>query len=168
MEAFTNMINGWLGAVHFAFSILALISGGIVLLTKKGTSNHKLIGYTYVVSMILLNLTAIPITNLFGGIGPFHVFILFSLPTVLMAIYYPTFGRKDSEWLVKHLSFMAWSYMGLVAAFFSEIVTRVPLTWLFKSGTNLTISVFVIMLISMAITEILLRRYRAKDLIKSR
>lgn len=162
VEAYANMIKGWLGAVHFGFSVIALVTGAIVLLRKKGTTAHKKVGYVYTVSMIALNLSAIPITNFFGGIGPFHIFILFSLPTVLLAIYYPTFGRNDPEWLAKHLSFMSWSYMGLFAAFISEIVTRVPLTWLFPSGQALAITVFLVVLITMVTTEILLRRYRAK------
>jgi uncharacterized membrane protein len=122
-----SLFEGPLGAFHTVAASIALIVGFINLCSPKGTRRHKLVGYVFVASMLALNLSAIPIQRMYGGFGPFHVFILISLPTVLAAIYYPVLGRSNPKWLQRHLGFMYWSYVGLVAAFVNEIVVRAPL-----------------------------------------
>ena len=121
-----EFINGPLGALHTLSATIALIVGLIVLLSKKGTGEHKKLGYIYVLSMLILNISAIPITNMSGSIGLFHVFILISLPTIITAIYIPLFMRNKPNWVSMHFSFMYWSYVGLVAAFINEVMVRLP------------------------------------------
>ena len=55
--------------------------------------------------MQLLNLSAIPITNMTGSIGLFHVFVAISLPTTLAAMYFPMFGRANPRWKQRHFEF---------------------------------------------------------------
>lgn len=88
-----NFITSPLGAIHTLAATIALLFGAIVLGSKKGTSAHKKLGYMYVTSMLVLNLTAMPITSMSGSVGLFHVFIAISLPTILLAMYYPLFAR---------------------------------------------------------------------------
>ena len=41
------VISGTTGMVHLVTSVIALITGADVLITKKGTQTHKRIGYIY-------------------------------------------------------------------------------------------------------------------------
>lgn len=121
-----DFINGPIGLLHFLSASFALITGLIVLMSDKGTRLHKTLGYVYFFSMLALNISAIPITNMTGSIGVFHIFVLFSFPTVILAIYYPLFGRRKSNWLMQHFTYMYWSYIGLFAAFIAEVMVRLP------------------------------------------
>lgn len=119
--------SSFLGGVHSISAFIALISGVIVFLNPKGTEKHKLVGYIYAVGMIVLNVTAIPLQNMFGGFGWFHLFLLLSLPYVVSGMYFPLFGRKHKNWTLWHFKFMSYSFIGLLAAFVAEVIIRVPL-----------------------------------------
>ena len=45
-----NLVGGDIGLMHLSASILAMITGSLVLIKKKGTKKHKQIGLVYVVS----------------------------------------------------------------------------------------------------------------------
>lgn len=77
--------------------------------------------------MLLLNLSAIPITNITGSIGLFHVFVAISLPTTLAAMYFPVFGRSNLRWKRFHFEFTYWSYVGLIVPFIADAMVRLPL-----------------------------------------
>lgn len=96
-----------------------------MILNVKGNSIHKKVGYLYVISMILTNLTAIFTQSLFV-FGPFHFLAVFSLLTVLFGMAWPLFLRENKNWLYWHFQAMSWSYVGLWAAFVSEIAVRLP------------------------------------------
>lgn len=116
------------GLIHLIASIIALITGTLVLLTKKGTKRHKQIGYAYVVSMGILILTAFMIYRLFGGWGIFHYTTVVSLLTVGLGMIPIWTKRPVKKWKYLHFSFMYWSVMGLYAAFAAEVLTRIPET----------------------------------------
>ena len=124
-----------LGWIHTVAALGALAAGAAVLLTRKGTRRHRQLGWTYVVSMILLNLTALLIYRLFGRFGPFHVGAVFSLVTVVAGTAAALGARRArvrrnaearARSLERHYQWMTWSYVGLIAAAVSEIATRVP------------------------------------------
>ena len=75
--------------------------------------------------MVLMNVTALSIYDLFGGFGPFHWLALLSLVTTLTG-FVPAWLRRPDRWLDIHARCMSWSYPGLMAAFVSEIGARVP------------------------------------------
>lgn len=113
-----------LGAVHFVFALVALAAGAWVLLIPKGTRWHRSLGHVYVTSMLALNVTALFIYRLSGSFGLFHVFALFALATLSMALV-TVLGRWPRKtWIEHHATWMAWSYVGLVAAALSETATR--------------------------------------------
>ena len=124
-----------LGWTHIVAATTALVAGAAVLLTRKGTRRHRQLGWAYVVSMLLLNGTALLIYRLFGRFGPFHVGAVFSLVTVVAGTAV-AFGarraraRRDpvgrARALERHYQWMTWSYVGLAAAAVSEIATRMP------------------------------------------
>lgn len=61
-----------LGVLHLGAAVGSLVSGGGVIMSRKGTRAHRRLGWTYVASMATLNVTALLIYDLFGGFGPFH------------------------------------------------------------------------------------------------
>jgi uncharacterized membrane protein len=113
--------------VHTSFALIALAAGLAIFTITKGTTLHRVIGYTYVVSMLSLNLTALTIYRLFGGFGPFHVLAIISLITLAFG-FIPAYTKRPKQaWLNRHYELISWSYVGLIAAAASEILTRIPL-----------------------------------------
>jgi len=136
-----DIIHSNIGWFHFIVSLLALVFGTFVLLNKKGTQRHKIMGYIYVISMILLNMSSFFIVN-FEGFSLFHFFAIFSLLTVLAGII-PAMMRIKN-WFPYHFYFMSWSVVGLYAALWSEIGTRFvgntnEFWWMVALATGLTV-----------------------------
>ncbi|MTI29950.1 DUF2306 domain-containing protein [Xanthovirga aplysinae] len=119
-----NIISSPVGLIHTIFALISVLTGTIVIVTIKGTKFHKIIGYTYVISMLIMNGTAFGIFRLFGGFGVFHVFALLSL-FALFGGMYPVLNRKKvADWYIQHLKVMSWSVVGLYAALAAEIGVR--------------------------------------------
>lgn len=114
------------GLVHLLASILALITGTLVLLLKKGTDIHKRIGYLYSLSMVVLLITAFMIYNLFGGWGIFHWAAVVSSLTLAAGMIPMILKKPRKQYVSLHLNFMYWSVMGLYGAFFAETMVRLP------------------------------------------
>ena len=157
-----NIVSGNIGLIHLLVSIVAMITGIVVLSNKKGTKKHKQIGYIYVVSMLLVNLTAFMIYRLFGGFGIFHFFAIVSFLTLLAGMY-PILKRKGKNYIFRHFNYMYWSVIGLYCAFCAEVLTRIPFylsikpSWkLFSVLTGL--SIFVVMVIAV----IMFNKYKLK------
>lgn len=110
--------------VHVASGSVALVAGAAVLLRRKGDRLHRMLGRVYGVGMLALNLTALGIYRLFDGFGPFHVAALISLGTVIAGV--GAARRRRAGWRHRHYYWMTSSYVGLMAATASEIVTRLP------------------------------------------
>ena len=115
-----NIVTGTTGLIHLISSIIALVTGLLVLTTTKGTTRHKKIGYIYVVSMVVLNLTAFMIYRLFGKFAIFHWFAVLSCLTLIAGMY-PVLTKKSKNYLLTHFNFMYWSVVGLYCAFCAEI-----------------------------------------------
>lgn len=113
-----------IGSLHLLAAVLALTSGLLVLLTQKGKRRHRRLGWTYVGSMAVVNVTALMIYELFGGFGPFHAAALVSGVTVAIGAAHAMRRRPARGWIEYHAHWMVWSYIGLVAAAVSEISTR--------------------------------------------
>src|SRR5690606_13679180 len=86
---------------------------------------HKIFGYVFFSAMIIMNLTALFIQSIYS-FGPFHWMAIGSLVFVTGGVAAPVFFRKQENWLRIHYDLMLWSYVGLIAAMFSEIAVRVP------------------------------------------
>ena len=123
-----------LGQLHLASALAALAAGAWVLLRPKGTALHRRVGWVYAASMLLLNATALLIYRLTGTFGPFHVAALVSLATLVAGVVPARRRLPARSWLERHYFFMAYSYLGLVAAGFAETVTRVPAVQSFAGG----------------------------------
>ena len=123
-----KIIGDEIGLVHLISSCFALIFGTYILIAKKGTKQHIKIGYLYVISMIILILTAFMIYRLFNGWGIFHYTTLLSLITIALGMIPIWIKKPVNKWKYLHFSFMYWSVIGLYAAFSAEILARIPKT----------------------------------------
>ena len=113
--------------IHTFFGFLSLLVGIFVLLRPKGTKLHKVIGKIYVTAMLGLNITAFGIYNLFGGFGIFHLAAIVSLFSVLAGLLVVYYRKKIKFWVLIHYEFMAWSYIGLLAATSNEAFVHVAM-----------------------------------------
>ncbi len=139
-----------IGGIHFGSAILAMILGALVLLKKKGTKFHIQVGYVYAIMMVVLNITALMIYQLFGHFGPFHYAALISLVSLFGGLI-PAFLKKpEKTWLEFHYEFMNWSIIGLYAAFWSETFSRffrfAGFWVLVATGTSMTVAIGVYLL----------------------
>ncbi len=145
-----------LGFVHTALAVVAMMLGAIVLLRTKGDRLHVLAGYFYAGSMLLVNATALGIYRLFRTFGPFHAFAIFSLITLAAGIV-PAITKKPAQgWFMRHYYFMCWSVVGLYAAFWSEVGTRISSSKYFWAAAILATIVTAI------VGNIIIKRNQAK------
>ena len=112
------------GVVHLVFSFLAIGAGAWVLLIPKGTRWHRTIGHFYVMSMLGVIVTALSIYDLTGTVGPFHFAAVIGLVTLTGGLYTVLGRRPKKNWIEAHAIWMSWSYIGLIAAFVAESMTR--------------------------------------------
>ncbi len=123
---FTSWTSGLVGQSHLLAALIALSSGARVLWARKGTRAHVAWGYAYVVSMVVLNGTALAKYDLTGGFNAFHAGALGSLLTLAGAFAAAMVYRRtrDRRAIAAHGQLMIWSYFGLVMALVAEVYTR--------------------------------------------
>lgn len=115
-----------MGLIHESLGVLCLGLGAWVLARPKGTTTHVWTGRLYVAAMLLLNLTALSLYHLTGTFNIFHVLALFSLAMLLVGFLSVRLRRRMARWLWRHYQYMAWSYVGLLAATVNEAWVRIP------------------------------------------
>lgn len=113
-----------LGTVHTVFAFLAIASGAAVCLLPKGTRWHRTLGHAYSTCMGGLLVTALFIYRLTGSFGVFHVLALLGGATLAMGMGTVLLRRPRGRWMESHAYWMSWSYVGLMAAFAAETLTR--------------------------------------------
>ena len=116
---------------------MALLSGAAVVVSRKGTSVHSRLGYLYAAAMSGLIMTAFMIYDLFGAWGAFHWAAVVALATLIGGLA-EIVGTRRRGWMMRHATWMSWSYVGLLAAFVAESLTRwvVPLLVPSLSGSS--------------------------------
>jgi uncharacterized membrane protein len=124
-----------LGILHTGCGVLALLLGAWIFLAWKGTRAHVLAGWAYVASMACLNGSALGLYHLTGGFNVFHALAVFSLAMVAAGVVQALGRRRWRRWLWRHYQYMAWSYVGLLAATCNEAFVRVPPLQRLAAGT---------------------------------
>lgn len=127
-EEFTQLsfwVHSAPGKMHFFGALIALVAGPAVLLAPKGGTFHRLVGATYVLVMLALNITALTIYGM-GRFNLFHVFALISLATLIPAMVAISQAVRTGSlgWYSAHAHFMVWSYYGLVMAGAAQLFYR--------------------------------------------
>jgi uncharacterized membrane protein len=118
--------HGWVGQLHTALAVLALVAGGCIFPWAKGTRRHKIFGYTYATAMLGTTASAFAIYHLTGHFGVFHVAAVVSFLTLIAAMVPVLTRRPRGSWLYLHYKYTGWSYVGLLAAAASEAAVRLP------------------------------------------
>lgn len=112
------------GVLHLTFSMLAILFGAIVLLLPKGTRWHRSWGHGYAWTMVGVVATSFAMFNLTGRVTPFHVAAVIAGVTLAGGMWTVLARRPRKHWIGAHATWMAWSYVGLMAAFVAESLTR--------------------------------------------
>jgi uncharacterized membrane protein len=130
--------------VHLLFSFVAIGAGALVIGISKGTRWHRTVGHIYVTAMIGLIVSALSIYDLTGNFGPFHVAAIVATITLFMGLASVLLRRPRKQWIEAHATWMSWSYIGLIAAFLAESLSRfvMPREWRTYIGQNGLWSVF--------------------------
>ncbi|MEY4270076.1 MAG: hypothetical protein RLZZ58_1292 [Pseudomonadota bacterium] len=101
----------WALAIHIGTVVPALFLGAAVLVMKKGTRLHKLLGRIWAGLMMTTALASFGLTGLTGGIGPIHIFSVITLVSIPRAIWAIRRGN-----IVAHQRAMMGPYLGLLVA----------------------------------------------------
>ena len=123
-----QIIHDIWGAAHTAAALVALITGAFVLIRPKADGQHKLTGYTYFASFWVLILAGLPMAS--DGITIFHWLSGVSAVTLLAGLSLILRARRERDpakragLVFGHYKFMAWSYVGLVAAGVAQVSSR--------------------------------------------
>ncbi|MCE2990823.1 MAG: DUF2306 domain-containing protein [Burkholderiales bacterium] len=119
--------------LHLATVLPAFLIGTWLLLNRKGTPHHRLLGKVYMVLMLTTAVTALFIPALLGPrlwnhFGFIHLFSLLTIYTVPTA--YLAARRHD---VATHRSSMIWLYIGglVIAGAFAFGPGRLLNRWLF-------------------------------------
>lgn len=120
------MPYGFIGWFHTIAAFVALLSGSLILGSRKGNTFHKQTGRVYALSMLTVCVTAFLIYRLHNAFGILHFFAILSTVTLILGLY-PLYFKGVKNPIVTHLSWMYWSVIGLYAAFAAEVFTRLPM-----------------------------------------
>jgi uncharacterized membrane protein len=142
-----------IGKSHVLTAIIALIAGVVLFRSYKGTIRHKWVGYIYVISMLVMNVTALSHYTLTGGFNMFHAFAIFSTATIVPATWLILAAKKTGKkaYYMGHGITMSWSYFGLFAALVSESATR-QFPHIFLSGDSFWTSFMIFLFFYLSIS----------------
>jgi uncharacterized membrane protein len=125
VEVTLRMIQSTTGLIHTIAATCALIAGLVIFSRPKATTTHRVLGYLYVVSMLIMLSTSLTIYHLTHHFNFLHFFTLIATPPLLLGLSFAMFRRPRGAWVGLHYYWMNWSYIGLVSAFAAEMTTRV-------------------------------------------
>lgn len=137
-------MSGSVAYLHVTFAVLALAFGIGIFTTRRGTPNHRRLGYGYIASMAVMNAGALSLYARTGEFGPFHYAALISLATLAAGAIPAILRRPHAGWLAVHWEFMSWSFVGLVAAAIAEAAFRLPGVTYWPSIMAGTVLVFLV------------------------
>jgi uncharacterized membrane protein len=112
------------GAIHTALAGSCILIGLIQLLSVKGGVGHRARGYAFVYGMLTADAAALLIYRFTGHFKILHVGAIVNLACVLLAMLPLLRSPRPTNWKAMHYRFIAWSYVGLLAAAASELVVR--------------------------------------------
>ena len=100
-------------AIHAGLAVAALAVGGPMLLRRKGTSSHKVLGRIWVALMATVALSSFWIFEIRRGAGPslIHLLSVWTLVSLALAVYFIRRGNVRA-----HRGFMIGTLVGLVVA----------------------------------------------------
>ncbi|MCR9154358.1 MAG: DUF2306 domain-containing protein [Bacteroidetes bacterium] len=127
MELFSiaNWVHSFEGLLHFTASIIGLLSGAYLLIAKKGSRAHKVIGRIFGFSVLIVNISALFIYDFNQGrISPFHFLIPVSLFFLIYGWLPMLFAKRTRRTINRHIIGMTGASLGLWAAGATEYFVR--------------------------------------------
>jgi uncharacterized membrane protein len=113
---------------HVASGLFALLAGGLVVLTRKGTTQHRRLGWCYTAAMVALLATSFGIRAVSGSPTVFHGVSIASTAVLLAGLSVPVFLRDQvTNWLAWHVRLMLTSYLMLVVTMAAQFFDVLPL-----------------------------------------
>jgi uncharacterized membrane protein len=145
------------GSIHAALALLCIVVGAVQLIRPKRGAGHRARGYAYVYGILVADGAAMLLYRFTGAFNIFHVGALVNLVFVVVAIVPVLRTPRPANWKLWHYNFIAWSYVGLIAAALTEVAVRLgqPMT----HGMSWMISALVSGLVT-AVGFVLIPRYR--------
>ena len=110
-----------LETAHFIAALVALGLGVVVLMMRKGTAQHRWLGRTFAIAMLLVNGAAL-LSYEEGRFGVFHWLALLSLFTLVSGVIAIRRGKVED-----HAGWVAWTWAGLSAAGLGQLVVALNL-----------------------------------------
>jgi uncharacterized membrane protein len=96
-------------AIHLTAAILCLLLGAAVLLRRKGTASHKLLGRSWVALMLIVAISSFWIRR--DGFSWIHLLSIWTLISLACAVWFIRRGNVRA-----HQGFMIGTFLGLVGA----------------------------------------------------
>ena len=109
---------------HLITASLALIIGAIVLLLRKGTKHHKLLGRIWASFMLYTAISSFWIGDRFSWIHALSIWVIIGLTIALFAIKFIQSPKGNRI----HAGFMIGNYIGLWSAAIPAALTEGRLT----------------------------------------
>ena len=89
---------------HAMAAMAAVILGGLQLASAKGTTQHRVLGWSWVLLMMYVSVSSFFISSLrlWGAFSPIHLLSVWTLFSLGMAIYHAREGniRQHKIWMV--------------------------------------------------------------------
>jgi uncharacterized membrane protein len=101
----------WFLAIHVGTVIPALFLGAPVLMMKKGTRLHKLLGRIWASLMMITAISSFGLNGITGGLSPIHIFSVVTVVSIPWAVYNARIGN-----IAVHQRAMTGPYIGLLIA----------------------------------------------------
>lgn len=123
--------------LHVYTAVAAIILGPFILLRRKGTRAHKLLGRLWVVLMVIVAGSSMFIHTLFvwGNYSPIHILSVFTLVSLGLAIHAIRAGRVSRhEKMMKSTYLLALIITGIFTLLPGRLMYEVLLEPFFQSG----------------------------------
>jgi uncharacterized membrane protein len=119
------MVHSSMGGMHVGAALAAILLGLGVIVSPKGHALHRLLGLAYAFCMLASCCSALLLYRMTGHFGLFHFFAVICLVYVVLGLSEAILRRPN--WLRRHVTWMGWSYLGLLAAAATEALIRLPM-----------------------------------------
>lgn len=112
---------------HTVAAVVALLSGALTLLLKKGTRVHRRLGRVYVGAMLSMCIVSLFIHEVNGGVSAFHAVTIQALGFVAAGFAMPLLCRTSvPRWRVWHDRLMLYSYITQVCTGIAQGLDHLP------------------------------------------
>ncbi len=111
-------MNSIMIATHTLACIIALFVGAAIVLRKKGTKSHRLLGRLFVIAMGIGTLSSLGILS-DGGYSVLHILSLHATYNLIKGLW--LVKTKPQNWLFRHAESMGGAYIALIIAGFGVL-----------------------------------------------